>query len=66
MHYFKPVSPVGWVSRRDDFDKKPITFHPRRNPPPEILLQTTHFSPRCRENLIYNMGAAQKRLKALS
>ncbi|MBW4617905.1 MAG: hypothetical protein KME17_00785 [Cyanosarcina radialis HA8281-LM2] len=28
---------VGWVSRGDDFDRKPINFHPRRNPPPKAL-----------------------------
>jgi uncharacterized protein YjbI with pentapeptide repeats len=28
---------VGWVSRDDTFENKPIIFNPRRNPPPKIL-----------------------------
>jgi hypothetical protein len=29
----KILDAVAWVSRGDDFDPKPINFHPRRNPP---------------------------------
>jgi hypothetical protein len=35
---------IGWISYGDDFDKKPITFHPRCNPPLGALLQTVQFS----------------------
>jgi hypothetical protein len=38
LPHFSCVTPVGWVSRSDDFDPKPINFHPRCNPPSKVLL----------------------------
>ncbi|MBW4618617.1 MAG: hypothetical protein KME17_04420 [Cyanosarcina radialis HA8281-LM2] len=35
--FLDPIKVLGLVSRGDDFDRKPINFNRRCNPPPKVL-----------------------------